>query len=49
MEFESEPLPGVVNEAIVALRVVEPLEKHTATVIFLHVRHPIAHLWCAHC
>lgn len=36
MDFDSEPLPGVINEAIVKLDVVQPLGEHTATIIFLH-------------
>lgn len=37
MDFPETPSDGIVGEAIVKLDIVEPTERHTATVIFLHV------------
>jgi hypothetical protein len=40
MDFPETPADGIVGEAIVKLDIVEPTERHTATVIFLHVCPP---------
>lgn len=37
MDFPETPSDGIVGEAIVKLDIVEPTERHTATIIFLHV------------
>lgn len=40
MDFPDTPSDGIVGEAIVKLDIVEATERHTATVIFLHVCPP---------
>jgi len=40
MDSPKMPSDGIIGGAIVKLDVVEPSERHTATVIFLHVCSP---------